>query len=86
MKLMPFLALSVLLSGCVNRIAADRTYGDLSAEAIADKKECTQGDKAQRMKLQRGEDRCREMIAGDDNSVDGLVCQRMANDEIISIH
>jgi hypothetical protein len=81
------LALACLvLSGCVNQMAANMAYGDVAAAAVADKKECAQGDKDQCLKFQRAQDRCREMIARGDTSAATLVCQRMVDEGVISVN
>jgi hypothetical protein len=67
-------------------MAANQVYGDVAAAAITDKKECAQGDKEQCLKVQRAQDRCREMIARGDKSASGLVCQRLAAEGVISVN
>ena len=77
------LALAILLSGCVNHMAAHMAYDDQAALAAADKKECETGDKAACVKLQRATDVCREMIDRGDTSAAGLICQKLvANGDI----
>jgi hypothetical protein len=78
------LALAFLASGCAQRMAANQVYGEVAASAIADKKECAQGDKEQCSTFQRAQDRCREMVARSDTSAAGLVCQRLVDEGIIS--
>lgn len=77
--------LSVLFSsGCVNRMAANMAYPDLSAAAAADRKECAQGDKEQCVKLQRASDHCHELIARGGTSASALVCQHLVDNGDIS--
>jgi hypothetical protein len=78
------LVLALLVSGCVQRMAANQVYGEVAASAVADKKECAQGDKEQCLKFHRAQDRCREMIARSDTSAAGLVCQRLVDEGVIS--
>ncbi len=80
------MALGFLVSACAQRMAANQVYGEVAASAIADKKECAQGDKEQCLKFQRAQDRCREMIARNDTSAAGLVCQRLVAEGVISIN
>jgi hypothetical protein len=81
--LLPPLLLTLLLSAC-EHYAAHVNYADISAAAIADKNECSQGDKEQCAKFDHAQDRCREMIERNDKSANGLICRRTVAEGVIS--
>ena len=81
--LLVILCLVASLSGCA-QYAANKSYDDVAAAATADKQECAKGDQQQCEKFAKAQDHCREMIARGDKSASAIICERLANEGIIS--